>query len=71
MRTLCISALPPCTIAAILIKPLNSQVCSAGPDDGTGMKEPRARRWGKAAYGVVKGEVEEGFEQRCAGMNGW
>ncbi|XP_046790311.1 uncharacterized protein LOC121108762 isoform X2 [Gallus gallus] len=35
------------------------------------MKEPRARRWGEAAYGVVKGEVEEGFEQRCAGMNGW
>ena len=47
------------------------QVCSAGPDDGTGMKEPRARRWGEAAYGVVKGEMEEGFEQRCAGMNGW
>jgi hypothetical protein len=35
------------------------------------MKEPRARRWGEAAYGVVKGEMEEGFEQRCAGMNGW
>ena len=43
----------------------------SGPDDGTGMKEPRARRWGEAAYGVVKGEMEEGFEQRCAGMNGW
>ena len=25
--------------SACLIKPLNSQVCSAGPDDGTGMKE--------------------------------
>jgi len=57
--------------SACLIKPLNSPVCSAGPDDGTGMKEPRARRWGEAAYGVVKGEMEEGFEQRCAGMNGW
>ncbi|XP_040550863.1 translation initiation factor IF-2-like [Gallus gallus] len=44
---------------------------AGGPDDGPGMKEPRARRWGEAAYGVVKGEVEEGFEQRCAGMNGW
>ena len=53
------------------MKPLKCQVCSAGPDDDPGMKEPRARRWGKAAYGVVKGEVEEGFEQRCAGMNGW
>ena len=57
--------------SACLIKALNSWVCSAGPDDGTGMKEPRARRWGEAAYGVVKGEMEEGFEQRCAGMNGW
>ncbi|XP_040512854.1 uncharacterized protein LOC121108780 isoform X1 [Gallus gallus] len=44
---------------------------AGGPDDGPGMKEPRARRWGKAAYGVVKGEVEEGFEQHCAGMIGW
>ncbi|XP_040512831.1 uncharacterized protein LOC121108762 isoform X1 [Gallus gallus] len=44
---------------------------AGGPDDDPGMKEPRARRWGEAAYGVVKGEVEEGFEQRCAGMNGW
>ena len=50
--------------SACLIKPLNSQVCSAGPNDGTGMKEPRARRWGEAAYGVVKGEMEEGLDRK-------
>ena len=54
--------------SACLIKPLNSKVCSGGPDDGTGMKQPRARRCGETAYCVVKGETEEGFEQRCAGM---
>ena len=54
--------------SACLIKPLNSKVCSGGPDDGTGMKQPRARRCGETAYCLVKGETEEGFEQRCAGM---
>ena len=54
--------------SACLLQALKPKVCSAGPADGTGIKQPRARGWGEAAYCVVKGELEEGFEQRCAGM---
>ena len=57
--------------SACLIKPFNPKVCSAGPDDGTGIKQPGARRWGEAAHCVLKGEIEEGFEQCCAGMESW